>query len=222
MALEMKRISAFTDLDRRIRTDRTDRADHRSMVPVPGGRRDHRPGRPGHPIRAGRHIHGGRADPGDGADSKWSLQEHMIQGSIRKIHFVGIGGTGMCGLAEILLNLGYDVCGSDLSAQTEAVDRLVRSGARVFEGHDGANVAGADLVVISSAIRSDNPEFTEATRLGIPILKRGQMLAEIMRLKYGVAVAGAHGKTTTTSLVGHVLSFAGLDPTLVVGGRLRS
>jgi UDP-N-acetylmuramate--alanine ligase len=146
----------------------------------------------------------------------------MIQGSIRKIHFVGIGGTGMCGLAEILLNLGYDVCGSDLSAQTEAVDRLVRSGARVFEGHDGANVAGADLVVISSAIRSDNPEFTEATRLGIPILKRGQMLAEIMRLKYGVAVAGAHGKTTTTSLVGHVLSFAGLDPTLVVGGRLRS
>lgn len=146
----------------------------------------------------------------------------MIQGSIRKIHFVGIGGTGMCGLAEILLNLGYDVCGSDLTTQTEAVDRLVRSGARVFEGHDGVNVAGADLVVISSAIRSDNPEFTESTRLGIPILKRGQMLAEIMRLKYGVAVAGAHGKTTTTSLVGHVLSHAGLDPTLVVGGRLRS
>jgi len=146
----------------------------------------------------------------------------MIRGSIKKIHFVGIGGTGMCGLAEILLNLGYEVCGSDLAAQTEVVDRLIRFGARVFEGHHARNISGVDLVVISSAIQGDNPEFIEASKLGIPILKRGQMLAEIMRLKYGVAVAGAHGKTTTTSLVGHVLSFTGMDPTVVVGGRLRS
>ncbi len=146
----------------------------------------------------------------------------MIRGSIKKIHFVGIGGTGMCGLAEILLNLGYEIRGSDLAAQTDVVDRLIRSGARVYEGHQASHVTGADLLVISSAIQADNPEFVEAGKLGIPILKRGQMLAEIMRLKYGVAVAGAHGKTTTTSLVGHVLSYTGLDPTVVVGGRLRS
>ncbi len=146
----------------------------------------------------------------------------MIRGSIRKIHFVGIGGTGMCGLAEILLNLGYEVRGSDLLVATEAVARLKELGAIVHEGHVGEQVIGADLLVISSAIREENPELREALRQGIPVLKRGQMLAEIMRLKYGVAVAGSHGKTTTTSLVGHVLAHAGLDPTLVVGGRLRS
>ncbi len=146
----------------------------------------------------------------------------MIRGSIRKIHFVGIGGTGMCGLAEILLNLGYEVRGSDLVTSTEAVVRLRQLGATVFEGHDGKHVTGADLVVVSSAIREDNPELRAALTGGMPVLKRGQMLAEIMRLKYGVAIAGSHGKTTTTSLIGHVLAQAGLDPTLVVGGRLRS
>lgn len=146
----------------------------------------------------------------------------MTQGAIRSTHFVGIGGTGMCGLAEILLTLHYRVSGSDLAAGTEALDRLARLGARIHHGHAAEHVRGSDLVVVSSAIRADNPEYSEARRLGIPILKRGQMLAEIMRLKYGVAVSGAHGKTTTTSLIGHLLSAAGLDPTVVVGGRVRA
>ncbi|MCK4303740.1 MAG: UDP-N-acetylmuramate--L-alanine ligase [Candidatus Eisenbacteria sp.] len=146
----------------------------------------------------------------------------MIRGAIRRVHFVGIGGTGMCGLAEILLSLRYNVTGSDLVATSEAAQRLISIGARVFEGHASENTTGADLLVVSTAIRDDNPEVRAAQRAGIPILRRGQMLAEIMRLKYGVAVAGSHGKTTTTSLIGHVLSRAGMDPTLVVGGRLRS
>jgi len=146
----------------------------------------------------------------------------MIQGAIQKVHFVGIGGTGMCGLAEILLTLGYEVSGCDLATETAAVERLVRLGARVFEGHDPEHLPGHDLLVISSAVSEDNAEVRAARVLGIPVLKRGQMLAEIMRLKYGVAIAGAHGKTTTTSLVGHLLSEAGLDPTVVVGGRVRS
>ncbi len=145
-----------------------------------------------------------------------------MQGAIRRTHFVGIGGTGMCGLAEILLSLDYEVSGSDLATGTEALERLQRLGARLYAGHAAGNIHGSDLVVVSSAIREDNPEVREARRLGIPVLKRGEMLAEVMRLKYGVAVAGAHGKTTTTSLIGHVLSAAGLDPTVVVGGRLRS
>ncbi|MBP6874860.1 MAG: UDP-N-acetylmuramate--L-alanine ligase [Candidatus Eisenbacteria bacterium] len=146
----------------------------------------------------------------------------MTQGTIRRTHFVGIGGTGMCGLAEILLNLGYKVSGSDLVARSEVIDRLKRLGAEVHAGHAAEHVTGADLVVISSAVAATNPEVRAARELGIPVLKRGQMLAEIMRMKYGVAVAGAHGKTTTTSLTGHVLSEAGLDPTVVVGGRLRA
>lgn len=146
----------------------------------------------------------------------------MIQGTIRTIHFVGIGGTGMCGLAEILLTLGYRVTGSDLTTAGEAVERLERLGAQVAEGHAAGHIGAADLLVISSAIRPDNPEVVAAREQSVPILKRGQMLAEIMRLKYSVAVAGAHGKTTTTSFIGHVLSHAGLDPTVVVGGRLRS
>lgn len=140
---------------------------------------------------------------------------------IRRIHFVGIGGTGMCGLAEVCLNLGYEVSGSDL-ARNDVTDRLQRLGARVTQGHRAEQVRGADLVVVSSAIRRTNPEYREAARLSIPMLKRGEMLAEIMRLKTGIAIAGAHGKTTTTSLTGHVLSSAGLDPTVVVGGRLRT
>jgi UDP-N-acetylmuramate--alanine ligase len=146
----------------------------------------------------------------------------VSQGPIRKTHFVGIGGTGMCGLAEILLSLGYEVSGSDLATGTEATERLARLGARIAAGHAAENARGKDLLVVSSAIREENPEVREARRLGIPVIKRGEMLAEIMRLKYGVAVAGAHGKTTTTSLIGHVLSSAGLDPTVIVGGRLRS
>ncbi|MBM3316586.1 MAG: UDP-N-acetylmuramate--L-alanine ligase [Candidatus Eisenbacteria bacterium] len=145
-----------------------------------------------------------------------------MQGTVRRTHFVGIGGTGMCGLAEILLTLRYEVSGSDLTVTTDAVERLERLGARVFAGHAAEHVRGRDLIVVSSAIREDNPEYREARRLGIPILKRGQMLAEIMRLKYGIAVSGAHGKTTTTSLIGHLLAGAGLDPTVVVGGRVRS
>ena len=146
----------------------------------------------------------------------------MTQGTVRRTHFVGIGGTGMCGLAEILLSLGYKVSGSDLVTTSEVIERLRRLGAEVRAGHAADHVAGADLVVVSSAVASENPEVRAARERGIPVLKRGQMLAEIMRMKYGVAVAGAHGKTTTTSLTGHVLSEAGLDPTVVVGGRLRA
>jgi UDP-N-acetylmuramate--alanine ligase len=145
----------------------------------------------------------------------------MSPGKVRRIHFVGIGGTGMCGLAEVCLNLGYQVSGSDL-ARGDATDRLTRLGAIVHFGHRAEQVRGADLIVVSSAIRRTNPEHREAVRLQIPMLKRGEMLAEIMRLKIGIAVAGAHGKTTTTSLTGHLLSSAGLDPTVVVGGRLRA
>ncbi len=127
----------------------------------------------------------------------------------------------MCGLAEVCLNLGYQVSGSDL-ARNEVTERLERLGAHVDQGHRAEQVRGADLIVVSSAIRRTNPEYREASRLLIPMLKRGEMLAEIMRLKTGIAIAGAHGKTTTTSLTGHVLSSAGLDPTVVVGGRLRA
>jgi len=144
------------------------------------------------------------------------------EGPIRKTHFVGIGGTGMCGLAEILLSLGYEVSGSDLATGTDATERLARLGAQIATGHAAENARGKDLLVVSSAVGEENPEVREARRLGLPVLKRGEMLAELMRLKYGVAIAGAHGKTTTTSLIGHVLSSAGLDPTVIVGGRLRS
>lgn len=145
----------------------------------------------------------------------------MSPAKVRRIHFVGIGGTGMCGLAEVCHNLGYSVAGSDL-ARGEAVERLERLGIRVQIGHRGELVANADLVVVSSAIRRSNPEVREAVRLRKPMLKRGEMLAEIMRLKTGIAVAGTHGKTTTTSLTGHLLASAGLDPTVVVGGRIRA
>ncbi len=145
----------------------------------------------------------------------------MSPTKVHRIHFVGIGGTGMSGLAEVCLNLGYEVTGSDL-ARSEVTERLASLGARVFLGHRAENLQGADLLVISSAIRKTNPEVREGSRLLIPMLKRGELLAEIMRLKTGIAVAGTHGKTTTTSLVGHLLATAGLDPTVVVGGRLRA
>jgi UDP-N-acetylmuramate--alanine ligase len=138
---------------------------------------------------------------------------------IQRIHFVGIGGIGMSGIAEVLLNLGYKVSGSDL--KTSAVtQRLASLGATTFEGHRAENIIGAEVVVTSSAISADNPEVTEAHNLHIPVIQRAEMLAELMRLKYGIAIAGMHGKTTTTSMVAAVLAAGGLDPTVVVGGRV--
>jgi UDP-N-acetylmuramate--alanine ligase len=138
---------------------------------------------------------------------------------IQHVHFVGIGGSGMSGIAEVLLNLGYTVSGSDLK-RSATTDRLVKLGAKVEEGHAALHVQGAHVVVTSTAVRGDNPEVLEARRLGVPVIPRAEMLAELMRLKYGVAVAGSHGKTTTTSMVALVLDKGGLDPTVVVGGRL--
>lgn len=144
-----------------------------------------------------------------------------MYGRIRHVHFVGIGGTGMSGIAEVLLNMGYDVSGSDL-ARNESTERLERLGGVIHEGHAEENVEGADVVVVSSAVRPENPEWRRALDLKIPVIPRAEMLAELMRLKFGIAIAGAHGKTTTSSLVAAVLSHGGLDPTLVVGGRLRA
>jgi len=138
---------------------------------------------------------------------------------IQHVHFVGIGGSGMSGIAEVLLNLGYTVSGSDLK-RTPVTDRLASLGAKVFEGHKAENASGAHVVVTSTAVRPRNPEVEEARRHGVPVIPRAEMLAELMRLKYGVAVAGSHGKTTTTSMVALVLDRGGLDPTVVVGGRL--
>src|SRR5205807_2700885 len=138
---------------------------------------------------------------------------------IQRIHFVGIGGIGMSGIAEVLLNLGYKISGSDLKS-SPVTQRLAGLGAIIFEGHAPENVTGAEVVVVSSAIPQDNPEVTEARNLHIPVIRRAEMLAELMRLKYGVAIAGMHGKTTTTSMVAAVLAAGGLDPTVVVGGRV--
>ena len=138
---------------------------------------------------------------------------------IQRVHFVGIGGIGMSGIAEVLLNLGYKVSGSDL--KTSAVtERLASLGATTFEGHRAENISGAEVVVASSAIAKDNPEIVAARNLHIPVIQRAEMLAELMRLKYGIAIAGMHGKTTTTSMVASVLAAGGLDPTVVVGGRV--
>lgn len=138
---------------------------------------------------------------------------------IQRIHFVGIGGIGMSGIAEVLLNLGYKVSGSDLKSST-VTQRLAGLGATVFEGHRAENITGAEVVVASSAIALDNPEISQAHVLHIPVIQRAEMLAELMRLKYGIAIAGMHGKTTTTSMVAAVLAGGGLDPTVVVGGRV--
>ena len=140
--------------------------------------------------------------------------------AIHHIHFVGIGGAGMSGIAEVLLNLGYAISGSDLS-DNAAVRRLRAAGARVAIGHDATHVEGADAVVVSTAVAADNPEVREARARRIPVVPRAVMLAELMRLKRGIAIAGTHGKTTTTSLVASVLAEAGLDPTFVIGGRLN-
>src|SRR5690349_3545917 len=138
---------------------------------------------------------------------------------IQHVHFVGIGGIGMSGIAEVLLNLGYKVSGSDLKL-SPVTERLAGLGAVIAEGHRAENIEGADVVVASSAIGSDNPELLEAHSRHIPVIQRAEMLAELMRLKYGIAVAGMHGKTTTTSMIAAVLAAGGLDPTVVVGGRV--
>ncbi len=139
--------------------------------------------------------------------------------NIQRIHFVGIGGIGMSGIAEVLLNLGYKVSGSDLKL-SPVTERLEAMGAKVFEGHQPEHIAGSDVVVISSAVRSENPEVKTARAQHIPVIPRAEMLAELMRLKYGIAVAGMHGKTTTTSMIAAALAAGGLDPTVVVGGRV--
>ncbi len=144
-----------------------------------------------------------------------------MYGRTHRIHFIGVGGSGMSGLAEVLLNLGYSVSGSDLKT-TEVTDRLVALGGRVFPGHAAANVEGAQVVVFSSAVRPDNPELLAARAANVPVIARADMLAELMRMKYGIAVGGSHGKTTTTSMVAAVLGRGGMDPTIVVGGRLRA
>jgi UDP-N-acetylmuramate--alanine ligase len=140
---------------------------------------------------------------------------------VRQIHFVGIGGSGMSGIAEVLLNLGYRISGSD-AADSATTRRLAGLGARVSLGHDAAHIDGADCVVVSTAVRGDNPEVIAARARRLPVVPRALMLAELMKLKQGVAIAGTHGKTTTTSLVASVLAAGGLDPTFVIGGRLNS
>src|SRR6478752_7337038 len=142
-------------------------------------------------------------------------------GKTRHIHFIGIGGIGMSGIAELLANLGYAVSGSD-EKRSAATDRLATLGVKVAEGHDAANVGDAEVVVVSSAVRATNPEVVEAGRRHVPVIPRAEMLAELMRLRFSIAVAGAHGKTTTTSMIALVLERAGLDPTAVIGGRLSA
>src|SRR4051812_23703877 len=140
---------------------------------------------------------------------------------VKNIHFVGIGGSGMSGIAEVLLNLGYTVSGSDLGSNA-ATKRLIKLGAKVTRGHAPENIEGADAIVTSTAVKEDNPEVVAGRAKHIPIVPRAMMLAELMRLKQGIAIAGTHGKTTTTSLVASVLAQGGLDPTFVIGGRLNS
>jgi len=148
------------------------------------------------------------------------LQQHGdIMQDFRRVHFVGIGGVGMSGIAEVLCNLGYSVSGSD-KADNATTRRLAALGARIDRGHDAANVADADVLVVSSAIRADNPELVAARERRIPVVPRAEMLGELMRFRRGIAVAGTHGKTTTTSLTASVLAQAGLDPTFVIGGQL--
>ncbi|MEE9614316.1 MAG: UDP-N-acetylmuramate--L-alanine ligase [Thermodesulfobacteriota bacterium] len=145
----------------------------------------------------------------------------MYRGRIKKVHFVGIGGSGMNGIAEVLLTLDYRVSGSDL-ASSETTKRLEALGAVIHRGHKKENVEGADCVVYSSAVGPDNPELKEAAQRQIPIIPRAEMLAELMKMKHGIAVAGTHGKTTTTSMIAAIMAHSGMDPTMVVGGKLNS
>ncbi len=147
------------------------------------------------------------------------LPGHFLFASTQRIHFIGIGGIGMSGIAEILLTMGYTVSGSDMK-RSSVTDRLASLGARIFEGHAASNATSCDVVVTSSAVSPQNPEVLEARSRKVPVIPRAEMLAELMRLKYGIAVAGMHGKTTTTSMIAAVLGGGGLDPTIVVGGRV--
>ena len=147
------------------------------------------------------------------------LPEHAMFAPSQRVHFIGIGGIGMSGIAEILLTMGYAVSGSDLRASS-TTERLERLGATIFVGHAAGNAAASDVVVTSSAVAKDNPEVMEARARKIPVIQRAEMLAELMRLKYGIAIAGMHGKTTTTRMVAAVLAGGELDPTVVVGGRV--
>src|SRR6266568_4438659 len=144
-----------------------------------------------------------------------------MYGKIEKIHFVGIGGIGMSGIAEVLLNLGYKVSGSDLK-KSEITERLASLRGEIYYGHSRENVSKVDVVVISSAVHDDNPEVIEARERLVPVIPRAEMLAELMRMKYGIAIAGTHGKTTTTSMVATVLTHGGIDPTIVIGGKLNT
>jgi UDP-N-acetylmuramate--alanine ligase len=144
-----------------------------------------------------------------------------MYGNIEKIHFVGIGGIGMSGIAEVLLNLGYKVSGSDLR-ESDTTERLRGLGGEICIGHAAENLTNVDVVVTSTAVQSDNPEVIEAKRRMVPVIPRAEMLAELMRMKYGIAIAGTHGKTTTTSMVATVLTHAGIDPTIVIGGKLNT
>ncbi len=146
-------------------------------------------------------------------------EENMIFGRYRRLFFVGIGGAGMSGMAEILADIGFVISGSD-NTPSEVTEHLQTQGITVHQGHAAANVSGADLLVISAAVNEANPEVAEARRLGIPVIKRAEMLGELMRLKYSIGIAGAHGKTTTTALTGAILKSAGVDPTVIVGGRV--
>ncbi|MBL8293925.1 MAG: UDP-N-acetylmuramate--L-alanine ligase, partial [Bryobacterales bacterium] len=137
------------------------------------------------------------------------------------LHFTGIGGIGMSGIAEVLINLNFQISGSDLKL-SPITERLQQLGATIFEGHYAHNLGDARALVISSAVKEDNPELVEARNRQIPVIPRGELLAELMRLKYGIAIGGSHGKTSTTSMVAAMMSHAGLDPTVVVGGRVRS
>ncbi len=149
------------------------------------------------------------------------LRDEPSMGRIRCIHFVGIGGVGMGGIAEVMLNLGYDISGSDLN-ENAVTQRLTKLGAKIYSGHEAENVLNCDVVVVSTAVKEDNPEVVTAHEKRIPVVPRAEMLAELMRFRYGIAVAGTHGKTTTTSLVASVLAEGDFDPTFVIGGRLNS
>src|SRR6185312_400220 len=156
-----------------------------------------------------------RRRKGDRRSRARACGRRLMLGRTRRIHFVGIGGIGMSGIAELLANLGYEVSGSDAKT-SDVTDRLVTLGVRVERGHDASHVRNADVVVVSSAIQLGNPEIAEARSRSIPVIPRAEMLAELMRLRYGIAIAGAHGKTTTTSMVALVLERAGVDPTAVI------
>jgi len=152
---------------------------------------------------------------------KNSHRRDLMHRKVKNIHFVGIGGIGMSGIAEVLLNLGYTISGSDLS-QSDITQRLAALGAIIFAGHDASHLGGADVAVTSTAVKADNPEVLEAHRRGIPVIPRAEMLAELLKMKFSIAVSGSHGKTTTTSMVSTVLAHGGLDPTMVIGGKLAS